>query len=122
MDSDRGQSAPRMSVGREVLITLTYALGAVGNLAALWILYRSSRTRNSKHVLMLRCLIFNDLVAVLGMLSLLYVQKYSLLPTYWCCILYVLMRAIGLGSGCVAFVMALERWLALTRPFLYQQV
>lgn len=122
MDSTAVPSVPRMSVSREVLINVTYLLGVIGNLAALWILYRSSRTRNSKHVLMLRCLIINDLVAVLGMLSLLYIQKYSLLPVYWCCVLYVFMRAIGLGSGCVAFVMALERWLALTRPFVYQQV
>lgn len=115
-------NVPRMSVSREVLINFTYILGVIGNLAALWILYRSSRSRNSKHILMLRCLIINDLVAVLGMLALLHIQKYSLLPVYWCCVLYVLMRAIGLGSGCVAFVMALERWLALTRPFVYQQV
>lgn len=123
MDSNTTtQIIPRMSVSREVLINLTYVLGVLGNLAALWILYRSSRTRNSKHILMLRCLIMNDLVAVLGMLSLLHIQKYTLLPVYWCCVLYVFMRAIGLGSGCVAFVMALERWLALTRPFVYQQV
>lgn len=115
-------SVRTLSVTREVLITVTYVLGAIGNIVALYILHRSARTRNTKHVLMLRCLATNDLVAQLGMLTILHIQKYDGIPVYWICVSYVCLRAFGLGSGCVAFVMALERWLALTRPFVYQQV
>lgn len=39
----------------------------------------------------------------------------------WTCIGRVLCRLFGLNSGCVALVMALERFLALTKPFTYQQ-
>lgn len=115
-------SAPGLSLARQMLITVSYVVGTAGNIAALWILYKSAKTRNSKHVLMLRCLATNDLVAQLGMLVLMYLQIYEVIPSFWRCVLYVCLRAFGLGSGCVAFVMAVERWLALTRPFLYQQV
>lgn len=115
-------SAPGLSLARQMLITVSYVVGTAGNIAALWILYKSAKTRNSKHVLMLRCLATNDLVAQLGMLVLMYLQIYEVIPLFWRCVLYVCLRAFGLGSGCVAFVMAVERWLALTRPFLYQQV
>lgn len=105
-----------------LVITITFVLGAIGNTAALWILCKSAKTRNTKHILMLRWLISNDLVAVIGMLAIVYLQKYQIFSTYIRCIFYIALRAFGLVSGCVAFVMALERWLALTRPFLYQQV
>lgn len=64
----------------------------------------------------------NDLVAQVGMLLLINLKRHDVLPDYWACVGFVLLRAFGLGSGCVAFVMALERWLALTRPFFYHQV
>ena len=111
-----------VGVLRYTIITLVFFIGVAGNIAALWILYRSARTRNKKHVLMLRCLAVNDLVAEVGMFTVITLQKYELVPIYWRCVGFVLLRAFGLGSGCVAFVMALERWVALTRPFYYQQV
>lgn len=37
------------------------------------------------------------------------------------CIGRVICRIFGLNSGCVALVMAMERWLALTKPFTYQR-
>ncbi|KAF7268543.1 hypothetical protein GWI33_018415 [Rhynchophorus ferrugineus] len=49
-------------------------------------------------------------------------RRYSLVPDDWTCIALVVLRGFGLGSGCVAFIMALERWLALTRPFLYHKI
>ncbi|XP_044256138.1 prostaglandin E2 receptor EP2 subtype [Tribolium madens] len=107
---------------RYVIINLVFFIGVAGNLAALWILYKSAKTRNKKHVLLLRCLAVNDLVAEVGMFSIITLQKYKLIPVYWICVGFVLLRAFGIGSGCVAFVMALERWLALTRPFYYQQL
>lgn len=106
----------------QVLATVSFLIGAAGNLAALWILYRTAKRRNKKHVLLLRCLATNDLVAQVGMLLLIHLKRYDVLPDYWSCVGFVLLRAFGLGSGCVAFVMALERWLALTRPFFYHQV
>lgn len=102
-----------------IVFTVSFVVGIIGNLIALWILYKS---RKSKHVLMLKCLATNDLIAEVGMLALLYLQTYQIIHMRWTCILFVCLRAFGLGSGCVALVMAIERWLALTRPFLYQQV
>ncbi|XP_013165854.1 PREDICTED: prostacyclin receptor [Papilio xuthus] len=37
------------------------------------------------------------------------------------CAARVLLRVFGVGSVCIAVTMALERYLALTRPFLYQK-
>lgn len=106
----------------DILITVAFVIGLIGNLAALWILYKTAKRRNKKHLFMLRCLAVNDLVAQLGMLLMLNLKKYQVLPGHWVCAALVILRAFGLGSGCVAFVMAFERWLALTRPFLYHQV
>ncbi|XP_031336811.1 prostaglandin D2 receptor [Photinus pyralis] len=103
-----------------VVITIAFIIGALANLTVLWILHKSSKVRNSKHILMLRCLASNDIIAQCGMLLMLYLNKYDVLPTHWRCALFVCLRGFGIGSGCVALVMAVERWLALTKPFLYQ--
>lgn len=103
-----------------IIINTLFLVGAVGNIAALWILHKSAKKRNKKHVLLLRCLAVNDLIAQIGMLVL--TQKFKLIPPYWTCVGFVLLRGFAIGSGCVAFVMALERWFALTKPFLYHQV
>lgn len=58
-----------------------------------------------------------------------YLYKYLLMCKFdqdpsvirWTCIGRVLGRVFGLNSGCVALIMAMERWLALTKPFTYQQ-
>ncbi|GFQ81450.1 g_PROTEIN_RECEP_F1_2 domain-containing protein [Trichonephila clavata] len=74
---------------------------------------------------MVRCLAYNDLVALLGSFLLMYMQLYMsepLVDSRWFCALRVVLRTFGLSSGCVAIVMAAERWMALTRPFLYQKV
>ncbi|KAG5889185.1 hypothetical protein JTB14_019202 [Gonioctena quinquepunctata] len=104
------------------LTTVAFLVGLAGNIAALWILHRTARRRNKKHLFMLRCLATNDLTAQVGMLLLITFKKAQILPEYLSCAGFVFVRAFGLGSGCVAFVMALERWLALTRPFLYHQL
>lgn len=106
----------------QIVITAVFIVGAAANAVALWVLYRSSNKRNNKHVLMLRCLASNDILAQFGMLILMKIKLYEMIPMQWQCILYVCLRAFGIGSGCVAFVMAVERWLALTRPFVYQKV
>lgn len=122
MANNTCEGMDEVGVLRYVIINLVFFIGVAGNLSALWILYKSAKTRNKKHVLMLRCLAVNDLVAEVGMFTIITLQKYKLIPVYWICVGFVLLRAFGIGSGCVAFVMALERWLALTRPFYYQQV
>lgn len=73
---------------------------------------------------MLRCLASNDLVALLGMLVQMYISIYvaGVTSNRAFCSLRVVWRLFGLFSGCVAIVMAAERWLALTRPFVYQKV
>lgn len=113
------ENGPGFTLVRHTLIIVSFLVGIGGNIIALWILYTS---KNSKHVLMLQCLVTNDLVAEVGMLLVMYLQNYKVIPLYWICVLYVCLRSFGLGSGCVAFVMAIDRWLALTRPFFYQQV
>lgn len=110
------------SVIADTVLIASFVVGTIGNLAALWILYKSSKNRNKKHVLLLRWLATNDLVAEVGMLLMIQLHKFQIIPCYWRCVSFVLLRAFGLGSGCVAFVMALERWLALTKPFHYHQV
>lgn len=117
---DNSSSGVQMVV--QIIVTIALLVGAAANCLALWILYKSSKTRNSKHVLMLRCLASNDLVAQCGMLLLVNFKKHNIIPVYWQCVLFVCLRAFGIGSGCVALVMAVERWLALTRPFVYQRV
>lgn len=77
----------------------------------------------SLQTFMLRCLVGNDLTALLGSLVQMYVRLYLPNPNEkWLCVSRVLFRAFGLGSGCVALVMAVERWLALTHPFVYPRV
>ncbi|XP_058788619.1 prostaglandin E2 receptor EP4 subtype isoform X2 [Phymastichus coffea] len=105
-------------------------LGILGNLAALSILLHKDKRRNRKHLLMLRCLTINDLIAMLLTTSQVILTRhqddlkndYNLDISDYLCYVHVLCRLFGLFSGCVALVMAGERWLALTRPFVYQKV
>lgn len=108
----------------QLVLTLVYTTGVIGNVSALVILFHRDKRRNRKHLLMLRCLATNDLVALLGMLVQMYVTIYAgnVTSTRVFCSLRVVWRLFGLFSGCVAIVMAVERWLALTRPFVYQKV
>ncbi|KAK4872017.1 hypothetical protein RN001_016141 [Aquatica leii] len=117
-----GEKSTNIQVAIQALITAAFIIGAAANIAVLWILYKSSKVRNSKHVLMLRCLACNDVVAQCGMLLLMYLNKFELIPLHWRCALYVGLRGFGIGSGCVALIMAVERWLALTKPFVYQTI
>ncbi|XP_069987384.1 prostaglandin D2 receptor-like [Penaeus vannamei] len=106
----------------QVLITVFYAFGIVGNISALYFIKKSETQRNRKQTLMLRCLALNDLVALLGSFVLMYMHLYlPVVNSRWFCMLRVILRAVGVGSGCVALVMAVERWLSLTHPFTYQR-
>ncbi|CAK9806447.1 Prostacyclin receptor [Anthophora quadrimaculata] len=107
----------------QMVLTLVYITGVIGNVSALVILFHRDKRRNRKHLLMLRCLAINDLVALLGMMVQMYITIYvgSVMSTRGFCSLRVVWRLFGLFSGCVAIVMAAERWLALTRPFVYQK-
>lgn len=123
-----------MSISQRILITACYAVGIFGNLLALILLHKKRiRPNNPKHRLMLNCLSANDLTAVTGMLILMYIQMYvNALPEeksdlkttidLWLCKARVAWRVFGLGSGCVTVVMAVERYLAITKPFFYQKV
>ncbi|XP_057659427.1 prostaglandin E2 receptor EP3 subtype [Diorhabda carinulata] len=104
------------------IIQLAFLIGLIANLAALYILHKTAKRRNKKHLFMLRCLATNDLMAQIGMIILTNKFFYENVHPSIYCPSFVVVRAFGLGSGCVAFVMALERWLALTRPFLYHQL
>ncbi|XP_063982834.1 prostaglandin E2 receptor EP4 subtype isoform X1 [Diachasmimorpha longicaudata] len=108
----------------QMVLTLVYMCGVVGNISALVILFHKDKRRNRKHLFMLRCLATNDLVALLGMLVQMYVTIYTVdtvTSSKSFCSLRIAWRLFGLFSGCVAIVMAVERWLALTRPFIYQK-
>ncbi|VVC45064.1 GPCR, rhodopsin-like, 7TM,G protein-coupled receptor, rhodopsin-like [Cinara cedri] len=123
-------ATPVMTAGRYTVhpglqagVTVSYTVGIFGNLLALFILHRTRASSNQKHGFMLRCLATNDCIALTGMLIQMYVALYwpSIVGSIWACRFRVLWRFFGLGSGCVAIIMAVERWLALTKPFFYQK-
>ncbi|KAG8200528.1 hypothetical protein JTE90_000603 [Oedothorax gibbosus] len=119
------RSTRHVSVLGQSLITFFYGFGISANVCALVLLARGETARNRKQTLMVRCLACNDLVALLGSFLLMYMHLYMsgpLVDSRWFCALRVVLRTFGLSSGCVAIVMAAERWMALTRPFLYQKV
>ncbi|GBP70159.1 hypothetical protein EVAR_46654_1 [Eumeta japonica] len=101
-----------------------YVLGVVFNALAMVALRRGERrVRNRKHLLLLTALAANDLVALAGMLCAMVVSERApwLRGTRPYCAARVVLRVFGIGSVCIAVTMALERYLALTRPFLYQK-
>ncbi|XP_058059725.1 prostaglandin E2 receptor EP4 subtype [Anopheles bellator] len=107
-----------------VLVVLSYIFGCVGNLIALIHLWRN--VRNTKHALMLKCLLTNDLIGLCGMFVQMCLHLY--LPKELVtanirhfCTFRVIWRVFGISSGCVAFVMALERYIALAKPFFYHK-
>ncbi|EDV40502.1 uncharacterized protein Dana_GF10543 [Drosophila ananassae] len=111
---------------RLIFSTIVMGLGVLGNSLALFILARKKHNKNSKYTLMLRCLATNNLVALLGMLTT-SVLKYNLTEEVHQsfmqldCVGHVVWRFFGLSSGCIAAVMAAERWMALARPFIYHK-
>ncbi|KAF0757934.1 prostaglandin E2 receptor EP4 subtype-like [Aphis craccivora] len=108
----------------QIAFTGLSAFGVFGNLLALFILYRARSGSNQKHVFMLRCLATNDLIVLVGRVVHMFVNirwPYTK-NTVWSCRISVLWRFFGLNSGCVALMMAVERWLALTKPFFYRKV
>lgn len=74
-----------------------------------------------------RCLSTNNFIGLLGMLTTLLLKFYvprEIFEQYtkWDCVGKVIWRFFGLSSGCIAAVMAIERWMALARPFIYHKV
>ncbi|XP_076060573.1 prostaglandin E2 receptor EP3 subtype [Oratosquilla oratoria] len=106
----------------QFLVTCCYVFGITGNTVALYIITKNETMRYKKQTLLLRCLAWNDLVALVGSFVQMYMHLYlPVANSRWFCAFRVLWRAFGLGSGCIAFVMAVERWLALAHPFTYQK-
>ncbi|XP_073979363.1 prostaglandin E2 receptor EP3 subtype isoform X2 [Rhodnius prolixus] len=119
-----GSPASGGSIHRDVLITMLYLLGFLGNATALALLFGSkSAPRNPRLSLMLRCLAVNDLTAVLGMWILMNLKSYiaGLAKQHWLCSVRVIWRSFGLGSGCIVCIMAIDRWIALSIPFFYHR-
>ncbi|KAK0084502.1 hypothetical protein PV325_006924 [Microctonus aethiopoides] len=112
-----------VTIFSQIVLTLVYVCGIIGNIAALITLFHRDKKRNRKHSLMLRCLATNDLIALVGMLIQMNITIYfgSVASTRLFCSMRILWRLFGLFSGCVAIVMAVDRWLALTKPFVYQK-
>lgn len=109
----------------QLLITSVYVFGFSANACSLALLRRSESARNQKLILMVRCLVANDMMALCSSFLLVYMRLYlepDFLATRWFCGLRVLTRFFGFSSGSVASVMAVERCVALTRPFFYQKV
>ena len=109
----------------QLLITSVYIFGFSANACSLALLSRSESARNQKLILMMRCLVANDMMALCSSFLLVYMRLYlepAFLETRWFCGLRVLTRFFGFSSGSVASVMAVERFVALTRPFFYQKV
>ncbi|XP_073959063.1 prostaglandin E2 receptor EP3 subtype [Choristoneura fumiferana] len=115
------------SQGGQMFLTIlkvVYAVGIIGNSVAIVCLRRGEkRVRNRKHLLLLTSLASNDLVALVGMMASMVAASYApwVRETRAYCIIRVVLRVFGIGSVCIAVTMALERYLALTRPFLYQK-
>lgn len=106
----------------QAIITVVYLFGLLGNTTALfYLLNPKSKPRNPRHVLLLTLLLINDLTAVIGMWTQMNISIHykAIAQTKAFCSLRVIWRAFGLGSGCIVTVMAIDRWLALTRPFYY---
>ncbi|XP_064095642.1 uncharacterized protein LOC135207744 isoform X1 [Macrobrachium nipponense] len=106
----------------EVLIAGCYFFGITGNLAAFYIITKNETQRGRKQTFMLQCLAGNDLLALLGSCVQMFMHLYlPVAKMKWFCAFRVVWRAFGLGSGCVSVVMAVDRWLALSQPFLYHE-
>ncbi|XP_022227133.2 uncharacterized protein LOC111077242 [Drosophila obscura] len=111
---------------RMIFSLIVMGLGVFGNSLALVILARKKHNKNSKYTLMLRCLATNNLVALLGVLTT-SLLKYNMYKEgdhsdmRLDCVGHVVWRFFGLSSGCIAAVMAAERWMALARPFIYHK-
>ncbi|XP_028174516.1 prostaglandin E2 receptor EP2 subtype isoform X1 [Ostrinia furnacalis] len=106
------------------VIKVVYAIGIFGNATAIIALrWGERRVRNRKHLLLLTSLAANDLVALMGMMCAMVVAEHvpGARNTQVYCAARVVLRVFGIGSVCIAVTMALERYLALTRPFLYQK-
>lgn len=106
------------------VIKVVYAIGIIGNATAIVALrWGERRVRNRKHLLLLTSLAANDLVALVGMMCAMVVAEHvpGAKDTRLYCSARVVLRVFGIGSVCIAVTMALERYLALTRPFLYQK-
>ncbi|XP_070492197.1 beta-1 adrenergic receptor [Chironomus tepperi] len=72
---------------------------------------------------MLKCLMTLEFVGLVGMLTIMIIKR-SLPHLYKShisifCFSRILWRFFGLSSGCVAFLLAVERYFALTKPFFY---
>ncbi|VVC45065.1 GPCR, rhodopsin-like, 7TM,G protein-coupled receptor, rhodopsin-like [Cinara cedri] len=122
------QSSPRLNDTEEpvaivALKLIIFIVGIFGNLLALYILYRTRSTFNQKHGFMLRCLATNDcilLVYVLVRLCVKLLWPNTVWPM-WTCRIRGLAVFFELNSGGVATMMAVERWVALTKPFFYRE-
>ncbi|KAE9523533.1 hypothetical protein AGLY_016085 [Aphis glycines] len=113
-----------LSVNETLFYIGLAVIGIFGNLLELFILYRTRSSSNQKHVFMLRCMATNDLIVVVALLVQVCVNFKR--PDYmrnhvWSCRLRVVWRFFMLYSGCLAMVMAIERWVALTKPFFFYQ-
>ncbi|XP_075161576.1 prostacyclin receptor [Haematobia irritans] len=111
---------------RFLLSTIVIVLGVIGNFLALVILARKKAAKHSKYTFMLRCLSTNNFIGLLGMLTTLMLKLYLPADVFedyikWDCVGKVIWRFFGLSSGCIAAVMAIERWMALARPFIYHK-
>lgn len=113
-----------ISLWCQIFLTTTHAIGIIGNIVALLMLRYISRKFN-KSKLLLTSLATNDLLALLFSLVLMHLQLYvpeKVKDKVWFCAWRVIVRVFGLGSGCIAITMAIERWLALVKPFEYKKV
>lgn len=66
-----------------------------------------------------------DFVGLLGMLSQMTIRYHVVSENFYLdhirafCFVRIVWRFFGMSSGCVAFIMAIERYFALTKPFFY---
>lgn len=109
-----------------IVVLVFLFVGILGNFLALVKLTRKRCYINGSYTLMLRCLIANNLIGLMGIATM-YIAKRSisqhLMPEYsrWFCASWVIFRFFGLSSGCIAAIMSIDRYIILKHPVYYHE-
>ncbi|XP_060839313.1 prostaglandin D2 receptor-like isoform X1 [Rhopalosiphum padi] len=120
-DSGYGFMLP--SFGELIAYAGLTVIGVFGVLLELFILHRTQSDSNEKYVFMLRCLATNDCIVMIGVLGHMLVSEIwpDTRSNVWSCRIRIVWRFFEMCSACVVIAMAVERWLAITKPFFYRK-
>ncbi|XP_055914576.1 rhodopsin, GQ-coupled-like [Eupeodes corollae] len=102
------------------------AVGILGNLLALIKLARKRNFSNSSYTLMLRFLISNNLIGLVGVTTMVIATRIlskniTMEYSRWFCACWVVFRYFGMSSGCIAVIMSIDRFMILSHPVFYRE-